>query len=106
MHIRQPTEENQHYFFLKTNLIKEWEKEGKAAKNELENDDYGFLQPLYSVYKKSGQFVFQTYLLTCLKKDTSVLLKAVKIWVSEEVKYKSNRALTLKKKLCICAESL
>ena len=49
----------------------------------LENDDYGFLQPLYSVYKKSGQFVFQTYLLTCLKKDTSVLLKAVKIWVSE-----------------------
>ena len=38
------------------------------AKNECENDHSDFLQTLYSVYKKLGQFIFQTYMLTYLKK--------------------------------------
>ena len=45
------------------------------AKNEWENVDSDFLQALYSICKKLGQLLFHTYLLTCLKKDTSVLLK-------------------------------
>ena len=53
--------------------------EGKTAKNEWENDGSDFLQALHSVCKKLGQFFFHTYLLTCLKKDTSVLLKVVNI---------------------------
>ena len=53
--------------------------EGKMAKNECENDDCDFLRALFSVYKKLGQFFFHTYSLTCLKKDTSVLIKVVNI---------------------------
>ena len=53
--------------------------EGKAAKNEWENDDSDFLQALYSGHKKLGQFVFHTYSITCLKKDRSALLKVVNI---------------------------
>ena len=53
--------------------------EGKAAKNEWENDDSDFLLALYSVCKKLGQFFFHTYLLTCLKKNTSVRLKVINI---------------------------
>ena len=42
------------------------------------NDD-----ELYTVYIKIlGQFFFDTYLLICLKKDTSVLLKVINIWAS------------------------
>ena len=48
--------------------------EGKMAKNELENDDSDFVQALCSVYKKLGQFFFDTFSLTKLKKNTSVLL--------------------------------
>ena len=50
---------------------------GKIAKNEWENDDSDFLRALYSVYKKLGQFFFHTFWLTCLNKDTSVLLRVV-----------------------------
>ena len=47
--------------------------------NEWGNDDSDILQPLYSVYKKIGQFFFHTYLLTCINKGTSVLLKFINI---------------------------
>ena len=53
--------------------------ERKAAKNEWENDDSDFLVVLYSVYKKLGQFFRRTYSLTCLNKDTSVLLQVINI---------------------------
>ena len=55
--------------------------EGEMAKNEWGNDDTNFLQALDIVCKKLGQFFFRTitYLLTCLKKDTSVLLKVINI---------------------------
>ena len=53
--------------------------EGKTAKNEWENDGSDFFRALFSVYKKLGQFFFHTYSLTCLKKDTSVLIKVVNI---------------------------
>ena len=53
--------------------------EGKMAKNEWENDDSDFFLALYSVYITFRQFFFHTYLLTCLKKDTSVLLKVNKL---------------------------
>ena len=33
---------------------------GKTAKNEWENHDSAFLQTLYSIYKKLGQFFFYT----------------------------------------------
>ena len=42
------------------------------GKNEWENDDTDFFWALYSPYEKLGQFFFHTYLLTRLKKDTSV----------------------------------
>ena len=32
----------------------------KATKKEWENDDSDFLRVLYSVYKRSGQFFFDT----------------------------------------------
>ena len=38
-----------------------------------------FLQALHGVYKKSEQFFYNTYSSTCLKKDTLVLLKMIKI---------------------------
>ena len=41
-----------------------------------------FLRTLYGVYKKLEQLFFHTYLLTCLKKDASVLLKVMNIWTS------------------------
>ena len=44
-------------------------------------DDSDILRALYSIYKKLGQFIFHTYSLTCLNKDTTVLSK---------VKYKNN----------------
>ena len=56
--------------------------EGKAAKNEWENNDSGFYLALYSVYKKFGQFFRRTYSLTCLNKDTSILLQVINIWTS------------------------
>ena len=50
---------------------------------------------LHKVYiKKVGQIFFHIYLLTYLKKDTSVLLKVINIWTS----YKSKAiALTFSK---------
>ena len=49
---------------------------------ERENDDSDFLGALYSTYEKLGQFFFHTYSLTCVKKDSSVLLKVINIWTS------------------------
>ena len=49
-------------------------------------DDCNFLLALYSVYKKLGQFFFHTYLLTCVNKDTSVMLKVINIWTNQLVK--------------------
>ena len=38
---------------------------------------------LYTMHiKKLGEFFFYTYSLTCLNKDTSVLLKVINIWTS------------------------
>ena len=54
--------------------------DGKTAKNKWENDDSYFLQALYSVHQKLRQFF--PYLLICLKKDTSVLLKVTNICTS------------------------
>ena len=36
--------------------------EGETARNEWENDDYDFLQALYSVYKKNRTIFFHTLL--------------------------------------------
>ena len=55
---------------------------GKTAKNEWENDEFDFPQALHGIYKKLGQLFFHTYSLTCLEKDTSVLLKVKNIWTS------------------------
>ena len=49
------------------------------AINEWEDDYSDILPTLYIIYKKLRQFFFRTYLLTCLNKDASVLLK-VKIF--------------------------
>ena len=51
------------------------------------NDYSGFPWALDIVYKKLGQFFMHTYSLTCLNKDTSVLLRVINIWTSSEVKY-------------------
>ena len=48
----------------------------KTSKNEYENDDSDFLQALYSVYKKLGQFFFHIFSLI-LNKDASVLSKNI-----------------------------
>ena len=49
------------------------------AKNKCENDvTLIFFEP-YGVYKKLGHFFFHIYLITFIKKDTAVLLKAEKI---------------------------
>ena len=55
---------------------------GKTAKNKWENDYSDFLWALYIACKKLGQFLLHTCLLTCLNKDTSVLLKVIYIWTS------------------------
>ena len=51
----------------------------KTATTECENDHSDILRALYGIYKKLGQFFFHTYSLTCLNKDTTVLLKAINI---------------------------
>ena len=86
MYIGHPIEEDQQHVvfsvFFKTNLFKESMKRfialltmGKQLRMKRKNYDSDFLRALYSVYKKLGQFF--PYLLTCLKKDTSVLLKVI-----------------------------
>ena len=50
-------------------------EERKTALNEWESDTSDILWALYSVSKKLRQFFFHTPSLTCLNKDTSVLLK-------------------------------
>ena len=40
---------------------------GKTAKNEWENDESNFLVALYSIYKKLGQFFFDTLLTNLFK---------------------------------------
>ena len=89
-HIGHSIEENQQHVssVFKTNYFKEWmkkfvallTKEKRLRMNGKMMTD--FLQAFYSVYKKLGQFFFHTYLLTYLKKDTSVLLKIINIWTS------------------------
>ena len=54
--------------------------EGKTTKNKWEHDDSNLPRALYSAYKKLGQFFFHTYWFTCLKNNTSVVLKVVNIW--------------------------
>ena len=53
-------EENQKFVKKRTN------NKGKTAKNEWKNDGSDFLQALYSLHKKLGQFFFHTSLLTYL----------------------------------------
>ena len=74
------------------------------AKNEWENDNFDFLQAVYSAYKKLGQFFFHNCLLTCSEKDTSVLLKVLNSWVNK-LRIKT-MVLTFLKILCICTQSL
>ena len=47
------------------------------TKEKIKNHEPDFPQSLssYTVYKKLGQLFFLIYLLTCLNKDSSVLLK-------------------------------
>ena len=52
---------------------------GKTAKSKWENLMTLIFFELYSAYKKLGQSFFHTYSLTCLNKDTSVLLKVINI---------------------------
>ena len=94
------------HLFFKTNQFKEWMKKfvalvtkekGKVAMNEWENDCSGMLQALYCEYKKLGQFFFHTYSLTCLNKDTPVLLKVM----FELVPKYENIFLKI---LCICTQ--
>ena len=55
---------------------------GKTTKNEWTSDDSDFLRGLCSVYEKLGQLFFNTYSLTCLKKDTPGLSKVINISTS------------------------
>ena len=55
---------------------------GKLVMSEWENDDSDILWALCNVYKILGKFFRHTYLLTCLNKDTQVLLKVLNIWTS------------------------
>ena len=62
------------------------------------------LEALYIVYmKKIGKVFFHTHSLTCLNKDTSVLLKVINIWIIPQVNYKKQWSLKI---LCICAQFL
>ena len=51
----------------------------KAAKDGSENDDSDFPKALFSVYETLGQLFFHNYLLTFLKKDTSVPLTVINL---------------------------
>ena len=48
---------------------------GKMAENEWENVDSDFLQALYSLYKKSGQFFFHTLLTNLFRQRYIILLQ-------------------------------
>ena len=48
----------------------------KNSFDKLEMMTLDILPALYNVYKKIGQLFFHTYLITCLNKDISVLIKA------------------------------
>ena len=56
-------------------------EEEKTAKNEWENNDFDFLWALYTKWKIRA-ILFPYFLLICLKKDTSVLLKVTNNWTS------------------------
>ena len=76
------------------------------AKNKCENDvTLIFFEP-YGVYKKLGHFFFHIYLITFIKKDTAVLLKAEKIEQVNKLNKKSNGLNFCKKFFCICPQSL
>ena len=38
-----------------------------------------FLRALYCTYEKLGKFFFHTYSITCLRKNSSILLKVINI---------------------------
>ena len=65
----------------------------RTTMNEWENDDSDILWTLYRGYKKLRQLFFHTYLLTCLNKDTSVLLSIKKYKYKLSIK---TMVLTLK----------
>ena len=76
--------------------------QGKLAKNEWENDS-DFLPALYIIaYNKLGESFSILYLLTCLNKDTSVLLQVI---IFEHVNKWSIKTFVFgfSKILCICA---
>lgn len=80
---RQPATCKQFCFSKQTSLKNEIRlitNKGKTAKVEWKNNESDFLWALCGVYEKLGQFSFQTYLLTCLKKDTSGLSKVINNW--------------------------
>ena len=54
-------------------------RKNRTVMNEWENDDSDILRALYSVHKLGQFFFLFTYLLNCLNKDTSVLLKVINI---------------------------
>ena len=61
-------------------------EKGKTAINEWENNDSDIIRVLYSGYKK----------------NRTILLKAINIWTSSQVKLNIN----LLRILCICAQNL
>ena len=54
----------------------------KTTKNEWKHDESNFLVALYSVYKKQANSFSILFSLTCLNKDTSVLLQVINIWTN------------------------
>ena len=85
---RAPRNQQQVSIFLKNKPV--WRmneeisgisNEGKMVKNERENDS-DFFQ-FYALYMKNYDNSFSIlYSLTCLNKDTSVLLQVTSIWTS------------------------
>ena len=55
-------------------------EKSKTTTNKWGNAD--ILRAWYSVYKNLGQFFFHTYSLTCLNKNTTVLVKVINICTS------------------------
>ena len=75
--------------FFQNKPVEEWmkkfialltKKKKKWLLSECENGNFFVFYAMH--VKKLEQFFFHTWLLTCLKKDTSVLLKALNIWTS------------------------
>ena len=78
---RKPAMHKQFFFSKQTCLnICCITNKGKTAKNEWENDTLALFD-LYTMYIKNlRQYFFCIYLLTCLNKDVSIVLKVINIW--------------------------